>query len=65
MSHAFPIASRNVSHVGLSVYSADGLRLLLTTPMERFGGHSSMELIRDEHGDRVLSALASDDEELG
>lgn len=54
-----------IERVGLAVYSAEGLREFLTTPMERFGGCSGIELIRDGHGERVLSALASDYEGLG
>lgn len=54
-----------IVHVGLAVYTEDGLRAFLTTPMERFDGRSGIELIRDGKEERVLSALASDYEGLG
>ncbi len=55
----------DIERVGLAVYTVDGLHQFLSTPMERFGGRTGIELIRNGESGRVLSALASDYEGLG
>lgn len=54
-----------VARVGRAIYSAEGLRLFLTTPLSRFDGGTALQLIADGQVDRVVSALAADYEGLG
>ena len=49
-----------VARLGNAVYSAEGLRLFLTTPAERFDGRTALDLLRNGEEGRVVSALASD-----
>lgn len=56
---------REIVKLGLTVYSPEGFRQFLVTPMSAFGGHSALQLIEIGQADRVLSALAADYEGLG
>jgi hypothetical protein len=53
-----------VARIGRAVYTADGLRLFLTTPSPRFGGRTGLHLLRAGDSDRVISVLAADYEGL-
>ncbi|MBM2811698.1 MAG: hypothetical protein HW416_2457 [Chloroflexi bacterium] len=54
-----------ITHLGLIVYTQDGLRRFLATPMAEFEGLSALQLVQIGHADRVLAALAADYEGLG
>jgi hypothetical protein len=53
-----------VARIGRAVYTAEGLRLFLTTPSPRFGGRTGLHLLRAGDCDRVISVLAADYEGL-
>lgn len=46
--------------LGLMVYSIEGLKLFLATPLPLFGGHSAGDLIYLGDFDPVIAALAAD-----
>ncbi len=56
---------QEISELGLLVYTRDGLRQFLTTPLPDFDGHTALQLIELGQEDRVLAALAADYEGLG
>ncbi|MCL5263779.1 MAG: DUF2384 domain-containing protein [Chloroflexi bacterium] len=56
---------QEIVEVGRAVYTQEGFRRFLATPMAEFDGRTALQLIEMEQGDRVLSALAADYEGLG
>jgi hypothetical protein len=56
---------QEIIHLGLVVYTAEGLREFLATPLAEFDGRTALQLIELGQGDRVLAALAADYEGLG
>jgi hypothetical protein len=53
-----------IARLALSVYTPDGVRLFLTTPMARFDGRTALDLLDAGEVERVQSALAADYEWL-
>jgi hypothetical protein len=51
--------------LGLMVYTADGLKDFLNTPLPVFDKHTAIDLICVGEHDRVIGALAADFEGLG
>jgi transcriptional regulator with XRE-family HTH domain len=56
---------KEIETFGLLVYTPDGLREFLRTPMTVFDGHSALDMITLGQHDRVIAALAADYEGLG
>jgi len=56
---------REIIDLGRIVYTDEGLRLFLTTPMPVFDGATGLQLIGRGEGERVFAALATDYEGLG
>jgi transcriptional regulator with XRE-family HTH domain len=56
---------QEILELGLIVYTEEGLRLFLTTPMPVFDGSTGLQLIERGEGERVYGALAQDYEGLG
>lgn len=54
-----------IAALGRIIFTAAGLAHFLTTPMPLFDGHTALELIESDQGERVLGALAADYEGLG
>lgn len=51
--------------LGRSVYTPDGFRLFLRTPMPEFGDRTALQMIEQGEFERVIAALAADYEGLG
>jgi len=51
--------------LGLMVYTPDGLKEFLTTPLPVFEPYTALDLMQIGDFDRVISALAADFEGLG
>jgi len=51
--------------LGHKVYTPEGFRRFLTTPLAEFDGRTALQLMEGGKTDRVLSALAADYEGLG
>jgi hypothetical protein len=51
--------------LGLSVYTPEGFRQFLRTPLPTFGGKTPLQMIEQGEIDAVIAALASDYEGLG
>jgi DNA-binding XRE family transcriptional regulator len=51
--------------LGLMVYTADGLKEFLTTPLPVFDRYTALDLMTIGEFDRVIGALAADFEGLG
>ncbi|WP_164928806.1 transcriptional regulator [Gloeobacter violaceus] len=51
--------------LGSLVYTPEGLREFLQTPMPAFDGNCALEMLRRGEFERVLAALAADYEGLG
>lgn len=51
--------------LGLSVYSPEGFRLFLRTPLPPFAGRTALQMIEQGLIGEVIAALASDYEGLG
>ena len=51
--------------LGLMVYTLDGLKEFLTTPLPVFDRYTALDLMQIGDFDRVISALAADFEGLG
>lgn len=51
--------------VGLLVYTEEGFRDFMGTPLAEFGDCTALQLIERDQEERVLAALASDYEGLG
>ena len=51
--------------LGLMVYTLDGLKEFLTTPLPVFDRYTALDLMQIGEFDRVISALAADFEGLG
>jgi hypothetical protein len=56
---------KEIEELGLLVYTPDGLREFLRTPMAAFDGHSALEMIAVGKYERVIASLAADYEGLG
>ncbi len=56
---------QEIATLGLMVYSNDGLKEFLTTPLPVFNGYTAIDLMSIGEYDRVIGALAADFEGLG
>jgi DNA-binding XRE family transcriptional regulator len=56
---------QEIATLGLMVYSNDGLREFLTTPLPVFDRYTALDLMLIGEYDRVIGALAADFEGLG
>jgi transcriptional regulator with XRE-family HTH domain len=56
---------REIVDLGLVVYTEDGFREFLTTPLRAFDGLTALRMIELDRSDEVLAALATDYEGLG
>lgn len=54
-----------IINVGLLVYTEEGFREFMTTPLAEFDNCTALQLIERDQEERVLAALASDYEGLG
>jgi transcriptional regulator with XRE-family HTH domain len=54
-----------LAELGLTVYTPEGFRAFLTTPMPVFEQRTAMQLLENGQIDAVLSALAADYEGTG
>jgi DNA-binding XRE family transcriptional regulator len=56
---------QEIATLGLMVYTADGLKEFLTTPLPIFDKYTAIDLMSIGEFDRVIGALAADFEGLG
>lgn len=56
---------QEVRDLGLRVYTPEGFRQFLKTPLPAFDGRTPLQMIEQGRADAVISALASDYEGLG
>jgi uncharacterized protein (DUF2384 family) len=56
---------QEVRDLGLCVYTPEGFRQFLKTPLPSFDGRTPLQMIEQGRADAVISALASDYEGLG
>jgi DNA-binding transcriptional regulator YiaG len=56
---------QEIATLGLMVYTVDGLKEFLTTPLAVFDLHTAIDLMIIGEYDRVIGALAADFEGLG
>lgn len=56
---------QEIAHLGLIVYTEDGFREFLNTPLPVFNGLTALQLMELDRTDEVLGALATDYEGLG
>ncbi len=56
---------QEIIRLGHAVYTPEGFRRFLSTPLDEFDGRTALQLIESGQADRVLSALAADYEGLG
>jgi transcriptional regulator with XRE-family HTH domain len=56
---------QEIATLGLMVYTVDGLKEFLTTPLPVFDLHTAIDLMIIGEFDRVIGALAADFEGLG
>lgn len=56
---------QEIATLGLMVYTADGLKEFLTTPLPVFDKYTAIDLMSIGEFDRVIGALAADFEGLG
>jgi transcriptional regulator with XRE-family HTH domain len=56
---------QEIATLGLMVYTAEGLKEFLTTPLPVFNGYTAIDLMLIGQYDRVIGALAADFEGLG
>jgi hypothetical protein len=56
---------KELEELGLLVYTPDGLKEFMQTPMAVFDGHSALDMITLGNHDRVIASLAADYEGLG
>ena len=56
---------QEIATLGLMVYTVDGLKEFLTTPLPVFNRHTAIDLMLIGEYDRVIGALAADFEGLG
>jgi DNA-binding XRE family transcriptional regulator len=56
---------REVRDLGLCVYTPEGFRQFLKTPLPVFAGRTPLQMIEQGQTDDVIAALASDYEGLG
>lgn len=56
---------KKIAVLGLKVYTPEGLKEFLSTPLDIFGGRTGYDMIALNEYDTVMSALASDYEGLG
>jgi transcriptional regulator with XRE-family HTH domain len=56
---------QEIATLGLMVYTLDGLKEFLTTPLSVFDEHTAIDLMTIGEYDRVIGVLAADFEGLG
>lgn len=56
---------REIVELGAVVYTEDGFREFLATPLRVFGGLTALQMIELDRADDVIAALATDYEGLG
>jgi hypothetical protein len=56
---------REIVMIGHTVYTRDGFKKFMTTPMEIFDGKTGKQLLKEGQADRVLKELIADYEGLG
>jgi transcriptional regulator with XRE-family HTH domain len=56
---------QEVRDLGLCVYTPEGFRQFLKTPLPTFAGRTALQMIEQGQADAVISALAADYEGLG
>jgi DNA-binding XRE family transcriptional regulator len=56
---------QEVRDLGLAVYTPEGFRQFLKTPLPTFDGRTPLQMIEQGKADDVIAALASDYEGLG
>jgi transcriptional regulator with XRE-family HTH domain len=56
---------QEIRTLGLMVYTPEGFRLFLRTPLEELGGRASLQAIEQGDAELVIAALAADYEGLG
>lgn len=56
---------KEIKDLGLSVYTPEGLKEFLTTPLPIFGGRCAFDLLQLGDYDRVIGAIAADFEGTG
>lgn len=56
---------QEIARLGQAVYTSEGFRRLLRTPLAQLEGRTPLQLIEIGESDRVLSVLAADYEGLG
>lgn len=56
---------QTIRDLGLAVYSLEGFRLFLRTPLSASGDRTPLQLIEQGRADEVIAALAADHEGLG
>jgi DNA-binding XRE family transcriptional regulator len=54
-----------IRNLGLAVYTSDGFRQFLLTPLPAFGHRTPLQLIEQGQADAVVAALAADYEGAG
>jgi DNA-binding XRE family transcriptional regulator len=56
---------KQVATLAQKVYTPEGVKEFIFTPLEEFGGHTAYDILSLGEYDRVIAALASDYEGLG
>ena len=56
---------KQIAELAHSVYTPDGVKALLTTPLQAFDGRTALDLMNLGEYERVIAALAADYEGLG
>lgn len=56
---------KEIADLGLRIYTPEGLKAFLTTPLPIFGGRSGLDLLSLGEFESVIAALAADFEGLG
>lgn len=56
---------QEIIRLGHAVYTPDGFRQFMTTPLAEFDGRTALQLLEIGQADKVLSSLAADYEGLG
>ncbi len=56
---------KEIAELAQMVYTPEGIKEFLSTPMKVFSGYTALDLIRLGQHDKVIAALAADYEGLG
>jgi DNA-binding XRE family transcriptional regulator len=56
---------QEMRNLGLTVYTAEGFRRFLRTPLPTFHGRTALQMVEQGNVDAVIAALATDYEGLG